>query len=59
MASIDENNLLVFNPETASIIFTAGEGILTKSKKIIASLTQALILFSDKVVNQEINFIRE
>ena len=58
MASIDENNLLVFNPETASIIFTAGEGILTKSKKIIASLTQALILFSDKVVNQEINFIR-
>lgn len=58
MTSIDENNLLVFNPETASIIFTAGEGILTKSKKIIASLTQALILFSDKVVNQEISFIR-
>ncbi len=58
MTSIDEKNLLVFNPETASIIFTAGEGILTKSKKIIASLTQALILFSDKVVDQEINFIR-
>ena len=55
---IDENNLLVFDPKTASIIFTVGEGVLTKSKKIIASLTQALILFSDKVVSQEISFIR-
>jgi hypothetical protein len=56
--AIDENNLLIFDPSTASIIFTVGEGILTKSKKIVASLTQALILFSDKVVNQEISFIR-
>ena len=57
-SSIDENNLLVFDPNSASIIFTVGEGLLTKSKKIVASLTQALILFSDKVVNQEISFIR-
>ena len=56
--SIDENNLLVFDPNSASIIFTVGEGLLIKSKKIVASLTQALILFSDKVVNQEISFIR-
>ena len=56
--SIDEKNLLVFDPNSASIIFTVGEGLLTKSKKIVASLTQALILFSDKVVNQEISFIR-
>lgn len=58
MTGIDENNLLIFDPKSASIIFTVGEGLLTKSKKIIASLTQALILFSDKVVNQEISFIR-
>lgn len=55
---VDENNLLVFDPSSASVIFTVGEGLLTKSKKIVASLTQALILFSDKVVNQEISFIR-
>ena len=42
-SSIDENNLLVFDPNSASIIFTVGEGLLTKSKKIVASLTQALI----------------
>ena len=56
--SIDENNLLVFDPSSASIIFTVGEGLLIKSKNIVASLTQALILFSDRVVDQEISFIR-
>lgn len=55
---IDENDLLVFDPKSAGIILSVGDGILTKSKKIVASLTNALILFSDKVVNQEISFIR-
>ena len=55
---IDENDFLVFDPKSASIVLSVGNGILSKSKKIVASLTNALILFSDKVINQEISFIR-
>ena len=56
--SIDDSNLLIFNPQTAKIIFSVGQGVFSKATKLMSSLTQALILFADKVVNQEINYIR-
>lgn len=57
---IDESvdDILVFDPSRGKIIFLAGEGRLSKSRKIVASLSQALILFSQRVIDQSLNFVR-
>ncbi len=50
--------LLVINPDNASVVFSSGTGRLTRNSKIAATVVQVLTLFSKKVVQSPLLFLR-
>ncbi|MHA2362460.1 MAG: hypothetical protein ACXAC7_00785 [Candidatus Hodarchaeales archaeon] len=56
-STVDEKDILIIS-SAGDIVFQTGKGRLIKSKRIVTSLTQALVLFSQKIINEPINFVR-
>ncbi|MHA1984492.1 MAG: hypothetical protein ACW967_09070 [Candidatus Hodarchaeales archaeon] len=54
---MSSQEILVIN-KRGEIIFEAGSGKLTKAKDIVATITQALQLYSKQILQEEIQFIR-
>lgn len=54
---VDEYDLVIIN-SNGEIVFKTGEGQLTKARKIVASLTQVLNLFSRRVIREDLDLVR-